>query len=67
MTQNCRAALWYDRDVVIERCTLRGIKAVRACRGVRIDGTHIDSPEFGWKSRDVQLNNTDLLSEYAFL
>lgn len=32
MTKNRRAALWYDKDVAIERCKLHGIKAVRECK-----------------------------------
>lgn len=67
MTENCRAALWYDRDVAIRVCSMNGIKAVRECRGVTIGDTHIDSPEFGWKSRDISLRKVSLTSEYAFL
>lgn len=67
MTPGCRAALWYDEDVIIIGCKMNGIKAVRECRGVRISGTHISSPEFGWKSRDLTLKDCSLLSEYAFL
>lgn len=67
MTENCRAALWYDRDVAIRLCSMNGIKAVRECRGVTIGDTHIDSPEFGWKSRDISLRKVSLTSEYAFL
>ena len=67
MTQNCRAALWYDEDISISDCTMNGIKAVRECRGVHLSRTHISSPEFGWKSRDLTLSNCSLVSEYAFL
>ena len=67
MTQNCRAALWYDSDVEIAGCTINGIKAVRECHGVRISDTGISSPEFGWKSSGIALKNCSLVSEYAFL
>ena len=67
MTENCRAALWYDRDVAIRGCSMGGIKAVRECRGVTIGDTRIVSPEFGWKSRDISLRKVSLTSEYAFL
>ena len=67
MTQNCRAALWYDSDVEIAGCTMNGIKAVRECHGVRISDTGISSPEFGWKSSGIALKNCSLVSEYAFL
>ena len=28
LTEKCRAALWYDKDIVIEKCRLGGIKAL---------------------------------------
>lgn len=66
MTQNCRAALWYDKDVTISGCIMNGIKAVRECADVHVADTHISSPEFGWKSRGIVLENSSLDSEYAF-
>ena len=66
MTENCRAALWYDEDVFLENCKLHGIKAVRECTNVRIDGGEVVSPEFGWRSRGIFLHSTAVTSEYAF-
>lgn len=67
MTENCRAALWYDKDVEIKGSRLGGIKALRECRNVRIEKTEIDSPEFGWFCRGVSLRDSSLTAEYAFL
>lgn len=67
MTPNCRAALWYDEDVRIENCKMHGIKAVRECKDVTLSGCDIDSPEFGWHSKNVQVTGGKLHSEYAFL
>lgn len=67
MTPNCRAALWYDRDITIERCNLHGIKAVRECKNVSLRDCDIDSPEFGWHSKNVHLSGGKVTSEYAFL
>ncbi len=67
MTPNCRAALWYDEDIRIENCKMHGIKAVRECKDVTLSGCDIDSPEFGWHSRNVQVTGGKLNSEYAFL
>ncbi|MCD8039988.1 MAG: DUF3737 family protein [Clostridia bacterium] len=67
MTETCRAALWYSRDVKIENSKLYGIKAVRECDNVSIVNCDIVSPEFGWKSRNLQLKDGPLQSEYAFL
>ena len=44
LTEHCRAALWYDRGVVLEDCALNGIKALRECRGVRMRGCAGRSP-----------------------
>lgn len=42
LTESCRAALWYGRSVLLKSCALDGIKAVRECRGVRLE--HADCP-----------------------
>lgn len=67
MTENCRAGLWYSKNVRAKNCKLFGIKAVRECEGVEISRSDIKSPEFGWKSKDVSLADCSLESEYAFL
>ncbi len=67
LTENCRAALWYSRDVGIENCDIRGIKAVRECDGVAVEGSRIVSPEFGWKCRGITLKDCRVQSQYAFL
>ena len=67
MTERCRAALWYDRGVVLEDCALNGIKALRECRGVQMRGCAVRSPEFGWRCRDVSVQDCGVESEYAFL
>ena len=36
MTENCRAALWYDENLKMENCKMNGIKAVRECRNIEI-------------------------------
>ena len=65
-TENCRAAMWYDKNLKILSCKLNGIKAVRECRGVTLEDDEIISPEFGWRSRGIDIKNTRLDSVYAF-
>lgn len=36
MTETCRAAMWYDKNFVIENTEINGIKAVRECDDVTI-------------------------------
>lgn len=67
MTENCRAALWYDTNIVISDCKMMGIKALRECSNVTIKNSIVNSPEFIWKVRDLKISNVDILgSEYPF-
>ena len=66
MTANCRAALWYDKNVSVANSRLHGIKALRECDNVTLDGCDIDSEEFGWRCRDVSVENCTLNSQYPF-
>lgn len=67
LTANCRAALWYTDDITIDNTKLHGIKALRECEKVRIENCDIDSPEFGWFSREVHMEDTTVQSEYFML
>lgn len=64
MTDKCRAALWYDKNVTLIRCTMGGIKALRECEGVTLESCKIVSPEFLWRCERVKLINSTLESEY---
>lgn len=65
-TENCRAALWYDRNITLKNSDMGGIKAVRECEGVTIENCKINSPEFAWRSRDIKIADTKINSQYAF-
>lgn len=67
MDEFCRAAIWYSEQGRITRCMLGGIKAVRECRDIMIVDSSIVSPEFGWKSANINLINSTVESEYLFL
>lgn len=67
MTDDCRAALWYCADGRIGGSRLHGVKCLRECDRVSVKGCDIDSVEFGWKCRDLSLDDTVLRSEYPFL
>ena len=66
MTENCRAALWYDNGVVIKDSKMHGIKALRECKNIQIKDTDIISPEFAWRSHNITVENTTLEGEYPF-
>lgn len=67
MTENCRAAMWYDVGSVVENCRINGIKALRECEDSVIADCEIVSPEFGWQSAGIDIRRTALDSQYAFL
>ena len=66
MTDKCRAPLWYSRDITARDCVLRGVKALRECRAADISGCEIDSPEFGWRTHGVSMENCRVNGEYLF-
>lgn len=67
LTDKCRAALWYDKGIVIENCNLMGIKALRECENITLKDSTVNSPEFIWKCRDMIIDNVTIEeSEYPF-
>ena len=67
MTPLCRAALWYSSDISVNDSKLLGIKALRECKGVRIENSEISSAEFGWFSSGVEIINSRAESDYFML
>lgn len=67
MTELCRAALWYSDNITITDTKLHGIKALRECSAIFIENCDIISPEFGWYSRDIQINDSKAESEYFLM
>ncbi|MCQ2593356.1 MAG: DUF3737 family protein [Treponema sp.] len=67
MTENCRAALWYDENIEIDNCRMFGIKALRECSQVVLKNTVVNSPEFIWKVNNLLIDNVEIIdSEYPF-
>lgn len=67
MTPLCRAALWYADDIEIRDTKMHGIKALRECRDIRMEKCDIISPEFGWFSHEIQMQDCTAESEYCML
>ncbi|MDE5779204.1 MAG: DUF3737 family protein [Lachnospiraceae bacterium] len=67
MDENTRAAIWYAEHGMVTDSILNGIKAVRECHDIRLEGCRIVSPEFGWKSSGIVMKNTEIESEYIFM
>lgn len=64
MTPNCRAALWYDNNIVVRKSKMHGIKAFRECTKVDIIECDVDSPEYLWRCDGVNIEKTTMNSEY---
>lgn len=67
MTELCRAALWYSENIEIRRTHMGGIKALRECSHVKIENCTIDSPEFGWSVKDIEMRDSEAISEYFMM
>ncbi len=67
MTINCRAPIWYSKNIQIDRCKINGVKAVRECQGLRLFDSKIVSSEFCWLTTDIKIRRTDIEGEYLML
>lgn len=67
MTELCRAALWYCDHVSIGSLKMHGIKALRECSGVTLRDCDISSPEFGWYTSGVRMEDSVAAGEYFMM
>lgn len=67
MTELCRAALWYSGDIRITDTKLHGIKALRECRNVKMQGCDVVSPEFGWSVHGLEMEDCAVRGEYFMM
>jgi len=67
MTSLCRAALWYSDHIEITNTKMHGIKALRECSDVVIRDCDIISPEFGWSTNRIKMEDSIAESEYFMM
>ncbi|MCR4687666.1 MAG: DUF3737 family protein [Lachnospiraceae bacterium] len=67
MTDKCRAALWYSKNIYISDTKLHGIKALRECKDIEIVNSDIISPEFGWSVSNFRMSDSMAESEYFMM
>ena len=67
MTPLCRAALWYTRGAEISGTKLFGIKALRECDDVTMYDCQVDSAEFGWFVRGIEMTDCSVKGEYFMM
>lgn len=64
MDELTRAAIWYSSDGIIRHTVMDGIKALRECDNIRIEDSTAHSPEFGWRTRGLSIDRSEMESEY---
>ncbi len=62
-----RAPIWYSKDGELKNIEMNSIKAIRECKNIKINSSKILSMEFGWKSSNLDISDSILEGEYAFL
>lgn len=67
LTENCRAALWYSKNIEIVKSKLHGIKALRECKNAVLRECDIVSPEFGWNTDGIRMTDSRATSEYFLM
>lgn len=67
MTELCRAALWYSKNIEISDSKLHGIKVLRECSDIQMKNCSIISPEFGWSVKNINMENCTAESEYFMM
>ena len=67
MTDTCRAAMWYGNRISVTGGEMNGIKALRECRGVKLEDSSAVSAEFGWFCSDIHTARFSLEGEYPFM
>lgn len=67
LTELCRAALWYSRDIEIADSKLHGIKALRECGRVKMKNCDVISPEFGWSVQGIEMEDCSVQGEYFMM
>ena len=66
MTETCRAPLWYGKRLTLQGIDCTGVKAVRECEWVTVDGCRFVSEEFGWKCRNLTVSDSEISGFYSF-
>ncbi len=64
MDELTRAAIWYSYDGLIKNSKLNGIKALRECENIQMKDCIVNSPEFGWKTKNLSISRSEMESEY---
>lgn len=64
MDDKTRASIWYATRGKLIDSKIYGVKCLRECTDIDIQGVTAVSPEFGWRCRTLAITDSDIESEY---
>ena len=69
LTIDCRAPIWYTKNVEVKNTIMENPKTFRECDGVTLDNVQMNAAdEFIWSCRNVTIKNSTMREgKYAFL
>lgn len=66
-TDSSRAPLWYSKDIAVDKCIIKGVKAFRECQNISIKDSEFESSEFMWRCSQISIKKSKIMTEYGFL
>ena len=64
MDELTRAAIWYSENGKIVNSVLGGIKELRECKNITLEGVDASSPEMGWRCCGINISKGKYDSQY---
>lgn len=64
LDEGVRASMWYSRRGRLNSCELYGVKALRECEDITLSHFTAVSGEFGWRCRQIKIDNSEITGEY---
>ena len=65
-TETSRAGFWYCEQLELYGVVYEGVKAIRECKNVKITDCTFNSEEFGWRSENIEVDNSKITGFYGF-
>ncbi|HOO74745.1 MAG TPA: DUF3737 family protein [Tepiditoga sp.] len=66
-SENCRAAIWYTKDIYIDNCKINGPKVLRESENINIKNSNGETSELLWECKNVNISDSKFKSDYIFL
>ena len=64
MDELTRAAIWYSENGKIVNSVLGGLKVLRECKNITLEGVDSSSPEMGWRCCGINISKGKYDSQY---